>query len=85
MIETHRLKDVVIFFKVTINPLNKKDNKCFQYAVTVALNHVEIKKDQQRITRIKSFLNKYNWERINCPSEKDDWKKFEKNNLPIVC
>ena len=24
------------------NPINKKDNKCFQYAVTVALNHEEI-------------------------------------------
>ena len=28
----------------TINPINKKDNKCFLYAVTVALNHEEIKK-----------------------------------------
>ena len=26
-----------------INPINKKD-KCFQYAVTVALNYEEIKK-----------------------------------------
>ena len=32
----------------TINPINKKDNKCFQYAVTVALNHEKIKKDPQR-------------------------------------
>ena len=85
MIETHCLKYVVIFFEATINPLSKKDNKCFQYAVTVALNHVEIKKDQQRITKIKSFLSKCNWERINFPSEKDDWKKFEKSNLTIVC
>ena len=30
--------------KATINPINKKDNKCFQYAVTVALNQKEIKK-----------------------------------------
>ena len=28
--------------KATINPINKKDNKCFQYAVTVALNLEEI-------------------------------------------
>ena len=28
----------------TINPKNKKDNKCFQYAITVALNHEKIKK-----------------------------------------
>ena len=25
--------------KAIINPINKKDNKCFQYAVKVALNH----------------------------------------------
>ena len=36
--------------KSTINPINKKDNKCFQDTVTVALNHEEIKKDPQRIT-----------------------------------
>ena len=35
-----------------INPMNK-ESKCYQYAVTVALNHDEIKKDQQRIVTIK--------------------------------
>ena len=45
--------------KVAINPITKKDNKCFQYAVTVVLNHEEIKKDPQRITKIKPFINKY--------------------------
>ena len=30
--------------KATINPINKKDNNCFKYAVTVALNDEEIKK-----------------------------------------
>ena len=58
--------------KASINPINKKDNRCFQYVVTVALNHEEIKKDTQRITKIKSFINKYNREGINFPSEKDD-------------
>ena len=28
--------------KATTNPINKKYNKCFQYAVTVALNHEKI-------------------------------------------
>ena len=64
--------------KTTINSINKIDNKCFQYAVTVALNHEEIKKDPQRITKIKPFINKYNWEGINFPSVKDDCKKFDK-------
>ena len=31
--------------KITINPINKKDNKCFQFVVTVALNNKEIKKN----------------------------------------
>ena len=39
----------------------------FSIAVTVALNHEEIKKDPQRITKIKPFINKYNWEGINFP------------------
>ena len=43
--------------KATINPIDKKDNKCFQY--TVALNDEEIKKDPQGITNIKPFLNEY--------------------------
>ena len=70
--------------KTTINPINKKDNKSFQYAVAVALNYEEIKKDQQRITKIKPFVNKYNWEGINFPLEKDDWEKLEKNNVIIA-
>ena len=32
----------------------------------------QIKKDPQTITRMKSFIDKYNWEGINYPSEKDD-------------
>ena len=33
----------------TINPINKRDEKCFQNPVTVPLNHEEIKKYLQRI------------------------------------
>ena len=44
--------------KATINPINKKDSKCFQYVVTLTLNYEEIKKDPQRITRIKPLINK---------------------------
>ena len=55
--------------KAIINPINKKDNKCFQYAITVALNYEEIKKDPQRITKIKPFINKYNWKGINFPKK----------------
>ena len=44
--------------KAIINPINKKDSKCFQNSVKFTLNHEEIKKDPQRITKIKSIINK---------------------------
>ena len=46
--------------KSTINPKNN-DDKCFQYAVTLALNLDKIKKDPQRVSKIKPFIEKYNW------------------------
>ena len=70
--------------KATINLINKKDNKCFQYAVTAALNHEEITEHAERITQIKPFINKYKWEGINLPADKDHWKKFEKDNVTIA-
>ena len=59
----------------TINPKNN-DDKCFQYALTVALNHEQIKKDPQRVSKIKSFIDQYNWKEINFPSHSKDWKKL---------
>ena len=32
---------------------------------------------------MKPFIVKYSWEKINCPSQNDDYKKIEKNNLTI--
>ena len=61
--------------KSTINPKNN-DDKCFQYAVTLALNLDKIKKDPQRVSKIKPFTEKYNWEDIDFPSTSKDWKNF---------
>ena len=69
--------------KSTINPKNK-DYKCFQYAVTVALNHDKINKYPQRVSKIKPFIDQYNWNDINFPSTSKDWKKFELNNESIA-
>ena len=43
--------------------INRKNNdgKCFQYAVTVSLNHEQIKKSLQRTSNIKPFIYQYNW------------------------
>ena len=70
--------------KATINPQNKKDDKCFQYALTVALNHEIIKGDRQRISKIKPFIDQCNWNEIDFPSTGKDRKKFELNNKSIA-
>ena len=64
--------------QAAINSINKKYNKYIQYAVTVALNHEEIKKDLQKITKTKPFINKYNWKRINFHQKKMIRKKLRK-------
>ena len=43
--------------KPTINPINKNDNACFQYVLTVTLNHEQIRKDPQIITKTKPFID----------------------------
>ena len=51
---------------------------------TVALNYEEIESHPERVSNIKPFINKYNWERINYPSKIDNWKESEKNNSTIA-
>ena len=69
--------------RATINPKNK-DNKCFQYSITVALNHQNIENHPERISNIKPFIDQYNWEGIDFTSGIKDWKKFERNNKTIA-
>ena len=69
--------------RATINPKNK-DNKCFQYSITVALNHQNIENHPERISNIKPFINQYNWEDIDFPAVIKDWKKFERNHEIIA-
>ena len=45
--------------KATINPEN--NDNCFQYALAVAINHQNIKNNPQRISKIKPFIDQYNW------------------------
>ena len=60
------------------------DDKCFQYALTAALNYEQIKRDPQRISKIKPFIDKYSWKEIDFTAHNKDWKKFESNNKSIA-
>ena len=65
--------------KSTVNQENN-DNKCFQYAVTLALNIDKTNDHPERISKIKPFIEKYNWKDIDFLSTSKDCKKFELNN-----
>ena len=69
--------------RTTTNPKNK-DNKCFQYSITVALNHQNIENQPERISNIKSFIDQYNWKCKTFPAGIKNWKKFEQNNKTIA-
>ena len=69
--------------KATINPQNN-DGNCFQYTLTVALNHQNIGNNPKGISKIKPFIDHYNWKEVDFPSHSKDWKKFEQNNKTIA-
>ena len=69
--------------KATINPKDK-DNKCFQYSITVALNHQEIENHPERISNIKPFIDMYNWKIIDFPTGIKDSENFERNSKDIA-
>ena len=52
--------------KAPINPKNN-DDKCFQYTSTVALKYEQIKDHPKRISKIKHFIDQYNWKEIDFP------------------
>ena len=69
--------------KCIVNQKNN-DNKCFQYATTLALNFNKIDRNPQRISKIKPFNDNYNCNDINCPTAKKDWNRFELNNKDVA-
>ena len=69
--------------RVTINPKNKY-NKCFQYSITVALNHQIIENHPERISNIQPFIDQYKWDGLDFPAGIKDWKKFKQNNKTIA-
>ena len=56
----------------------------FEDALDDALNYQTIEKDPQRISKLKPYINKYNWKGIEFPAGPKEWVKFEKNNKTIA-
>ena len=60
------------------------NDNSFQNALDDALNYQNIKTNPERISKLKPYINKYNWEGIEFPAGPKDWKKFERNNKTIA-
>ena len=69
--------------RATINPKNKKD-KCFQHTLTLALNHQNIERDDQRISKIKPFLGQYNCKDIDFHQTKKTGKNLNKTRRQLL-
>ena len=69
--------------KATINSKNN-DDKCFQYALTLSLNHKQIKKDLKEYQKLNLFLINTIGKKIDFPTSSNSWKKFETNNESIA-
>ena len=41
-------------------------------------------KQPERISKLKPYINKYNWEGIDFPAGPKEWQKFEQNNKTIA-
>ena len=48
------------------------------------LNYQNIKTNPERISKLKPYINKYNWEGIEFPAGPKEWGKFERNNKTIA-
>ena len=61
-----------------INVKNVKDNECFKWAVTSAI--FQLKKDPQRLSKVKPNAKRLNWEGIGFPTPLSQIAIFERNN-----
>ena len=67
-----------------INNNDTDNDNDFEDALDDGLNYHTIEKVLERISKLKHYINKYNWERINVPAGSKEWQKFEKNNNTIA-
>ena len=48
------------------------------------INYQHIGHQTERISRLKPFINNYNWKDIEFPSDSENYRKFEQNNKTIA-
>ena len=56
----------------------------FNMGKRLHLTLMKLKRAPERVSNIKPFINKCNWNGIKYPSKIDEWKAIEKSNLTIA-
>ena len=49
-----------------------------------SIKYGEISNNPGRVSKLRPFIDNYNWKHIEFPSGPKDWKKLEQNNETIV-
>lgn len=57
---------------------------CFKNVIMNALSYEKIKKDLQRMSKIRPFLHQYNYKEINFPSGAKEEKKLNQTRKPLL-
>ena len=60
------------------------NNIDFQNALDDALNYQIIETHPERISKLKPYISKYNWEQRKFPAGSKEWQKSERNNDTIT-
>ena len=50
----------------------------------MVLDYQNIQKNSQRVSKIKPFIDQYNWKEIDCSSHSKDWNKSEQNKTTVL-
>ena len=70
--------------RAVVNPINEGDEGCFMWAVIAALHYREIGNHPERISKLKPYVGRYNWDGLVFPVTLQDICGFEKNNEDIA-
>ena len=60
------------------------NDNSFQDALDDALDYQNIEKHPERISKLKPYIDKYNWQGIDFPAGPKEWQKFERNNKTVA-
>ena len=70
------LPDWIARKKAIINPKNV-DNKCFKWVVIAGMRWEEIGKDPERVSKLRRYEAKFDWNEITYPVSTRNISKFE--------